>query len=162
MLNNHNLTSTLDRMLTLNRALDEAFAAGSSGPRASVWVPAMDIAERADGRQDRRASGPGRELGAQLARVLGIAAKQLGQRAHIGRRADGVATAARAQLANEVDQRGHPRRVFVDAVEDGEHEVLRDESPQYTAQPYFVCTPANYGICRPAPIQWCRRLISIN
>lgn len=49
MLNNRNLTSTLDRMLTLNRALDEAFAAGSSGPRASVWVPAMDIAERADG-----------------------------------------------------------------------------------------------------------------
>jgi HSP20 family protein len=49
MMNNRNLTSTLDRMLTLNRALDEAFAAGSSGSRSSVWVPAMDIAERAEG-----------------------------------------------------------------------------------------------------------------
>lgn len=49
MLNNRNLTSTLDRMLTLNRALDEAFAASEGGTRSSVWVPAMDIAERADG-----------------------------------------------------------------------------------------------------------------
>lgn len=49
MLNNHNLTSTLDRMLTLNRALDEALQAGGSARRSSVWVPAMDIAERADG-----------------------------------------------------------------------------------------------------------------
>ena len=49
MLNNHNLTSTLDRMLTLNRALDEAFASNGSARRSSVWVPAMDIAERADG-----------------------------------------------------------------------------------------------------------------
>lgn len=48
MLNNHNLTSTLDRMLTLNRALDEALATGGAR-RSSVWVPPMDIAERADG-----------------------------------------------------------------------------------------------------------------
>ena len=49
MLNNHNLTSTFDRMLTLNRALDEALAANGTTRRSSVWVPAMDIAERADG-----------------------------------------------------------------------------------------------------------------
>lgn len=48
MLNNHNLTSTLDRMLTLNRALDEALGANGAR-RSSVWVPPMDIAERADG-----------------------------------------------------------------------------------------------------------------
>lgn len=49
MINNRNLTSTLDRMLTLNRALDEALAVNGTGGRSSVWVPAMDIAERADG-----------------------------------------------------------------------------------------------------------------
>ena len=49
MLNNRNLTSTLDRMLTLNRALDEALATNGTGSRSSVWIPAMDIAERADG-----------------------------------------------------------------------------------------------------------------
>ena len=48
MIGTRNLTSTLDRMLTLNRALDEAFAAGSTGNRTSVWVPAMDIAERGE------------------------------------------------------------------------------------------------------------------
>ncbi|MFL5605458.1 MAG: Hsp20/alpha crystallin family protein [Gemmatimonadaceae bacterium] len=37
--------SSLDRMLTLNRAFDEAFN-GSLGSR--VWVPAMDVAERGD------------------------------------------------------------------------------------------------------------------
>lgn len=37
--------SSLDRMLTLNRAFDQAFG-GSSGSR--VWVPAMDVAERGD------------------------------------------------------------------------------------------------------------------
>lgn len=46
MLDNRTLSSTLDRMLTLNRALDEAFAANGNGARAR-WVPAMDIAERA-------------------------------------------------------------------------------------------------------------------
>ena len=49
MIGNRNLTSTLDRMLTLNRALDEALATNGNGGRSSVWIPAMDIAERADG-----------------------------------------------------------------------------------------------------------------
>ncbi|HEU5174249.1 MAG TPA: Hsp20/alpha crystallin family protein [Gemmatimonadaceae bacterium] len=47
MLDNRSLSSTLDRMLTLNRALDQAFAANGATGRAS-WVPAMDIAERTD------------------------------------------------------------------------------------------------------------------
>jgi HSP20 family protein len=37
--------SSLDRMLTLNRAFDQAFG-GANGSR--VWVPAMDVAERGD------------------------------------------------------------------------------------------------------------------
>jgi HSP20 family protein len=44
MLNTRSL-GTLDRMLTLNRAFDQAFGA-SNGSR--VWVPAMDVAERGD------------------------------------------------------------------------------------------------------------------
>jgi HSP20 family protein len=43
-MNTHALSS-LDRMLTLNRAFDQAFG-GSLGSR--VWVPAMDVAERGD------------------------------------------------------------------------------------------------------------------
>jgi HSP20 family protein len=39
------LGSSIDRMLTLNRALDQAFG-GAGGNR--VWVPAMDVAERRD------------------------------------------------------------------------------------------------------------------
>ena len=46
-MNTRNLTSTFDRMLTLNRALDEALAAAPAG-RSGTWVPAMDIAERSD------------------------------------------------------------------------------------------------------------------
>ncbi|HVX39219.1 MAG TPA: Hsp20/alpha crystallin family protein [Gemmatimonadaceae bacterium] len=47
MLNNRSLNSTLDRMLTLNRALDEAFhATWPNGNR--VWVPAVDVVERKD------------------------------------------------------------------------------------------------------------------
>jgi HSP20 family protein len=45
MLTNRPFGSSLDRMLTLNRALDQAFA-GSLGSR--VWVPALDVAERHD------------------------------------------------------------------------------------------------------------------
>lgn len=41
------LTSTLDRMLTLNRALDHAFNGALGGTRR-VWVPAVDVAERND------------------------------------------------------------------------------------------------------------------
>jgi HSP20 family molecular chaperone IbpA len=35
--------ASLDRMLTLNRAFDEAFGAANR-----VWVPAIDVAERGD------------------------------------------------------------------------------------------------------------------
>ena len=37
--------TSLDRMLTMNRALDQALNGGASG---RVWVPAMDVAERRD------------------------------------------------------------------------------------------------------------------
>ena len=47
MLATRSLSSTLDRMLTLNRALDQAYAASSNGA-ARVWVPALDVAERND------------------------------------------------------------------------------------------------------------------
>jgi HSP20 family protein len=49
MLNGRSLNSTLDRMLTLNRVLDEALAGslnGSTEPRA--WIPALDVVERRD------------------------------------------------------------------------------------------------------------------
>src|SRR5918992_5421640 len=47
---NGSLSSTLDRMWTLNRALDQALSAGfDRTPRGPhVWVPAMDVAEKAD------------------------------------------------------------------------------------------------------------------
>lgn len=46
---NRAMTTTLDRMLTLNRALDQALGSAISGAgRARVWMPAMDVAERAD------------------------------------------------------------------------------------------------------------------
>ena len=45
MMNTRSLGSSLDRMLTLNRALDQAFN-GVAGSR--VWVPALDVAERGD------------------------------------------------------------------------------------------------------------------
>ena len=38
--------STLDRMLTLNRALDQAFATSWTNERA--WVPALDVVEKKD------------------------------------------------------------------------------------------------------------------
>ena len=37
--------TSLDRMLTMNRALDQALNGGAA---ARVWVPAMDVAERGD------------------------------------------------------------------------------------------------------------------
>ena len=40
------LNSTLDRMLTLNRALDQAFTTGWTNDR--VWVPAIDVVEKKD------------------------------------------------------------------------------------------------------------------
>ena len=44
MLNTRTLGTSLDRMLTLNRALDQAF----NGMGSRVWVPALDVAERGD------------------------------------------------------------------------------------------------------------------
>lgn len=44
MLNSRNL-ATLDRMVGLNRVFDQAFSA-AAGNRS--WVPALDVAERAD------------------------------------------------------------------------------------------------------------------
>jgi HSP20 family protein len=46
MVANRSLNTTLDRMMTLNRALDQAFAAQSNDRR--VWVPAMDVVEKKD------------------------------------------------------------------------------------------------------------------
>jgi HSP20 family protein len=47
---NRSLSSTLDRMWSLNRALDQALSADfdrtARGPQ--LWVPAMDVAEKAD------------------------------------------------------------------------------------------------------------------
>ena len=43
MLNNRTLSSTLDRMLTLNRALDDAVNAGWT--QARVWTPSIDVVE---------------------------------------------------------------------------------------------------------------------
>ena len=40
MLNTRTLGTSLDRMLTLNRALDQAF----NGMGSRVWVPALDVA----------------------------------------------------------------------------------------------------------------------
>ena len=46
---NRAMTTTLDRMLTLNRALDEAFAGSATGSDAArVWVPAIDLIEKKD------------------------------------------------------------------------------------------------------------------
>jgi HSP20 family protein len=46
---NRSMTNTLDRMLTLNRALDEAFTTSMQGAEASrVWVPAIDLIEKKD------------------------------------------------------------------------------------------------------------------
>jgi HSP20 family protein len=41
------LSSTLDRMLTLNRAIDQAFNSGWNS-EARVWVPAIDVVEKKD------------------------------------------------------------------------------------------------------------------
>jgi HSP20 family protein len=46
MLTNRSLNSTLDRMLTLNRALDQAL--GANFTTNQVWVPAIDVIEKKD------------------------------------------------------------------------------------------------------------------
>ena len=50
MMKNGSLTHTLDRMFTLNRALDEAFAGAMNGAwhQNRGWVPALDVVERAE------------------------------------------------------------------------------------------------------------------
>ena len=49
MLTNRSLTSTLDRMMSLNRALDHAFSPNwSSETTNRVWVPALDVVEKQD------------------------------------------------------------------------------------------------------------------
>ena len=47
---NRSMTTTLDRMLTLNRALDEAFTSSVNGNESSarLWVPAIDLFEKKD------------------------------------------------------------------------------------------------------------------
>ena len=46
---NRSMTSTLDRMMTLNRALDEAFTNSVNGAEATrMWVPAIDLFEKKD------------------------------------------------------------------------------------------------------------------
>jgi HSP20 family protein len=45
---NRAMTTTLDRMMTLNRALDEAFTNSGNTDAARVWVPAIDLIEKKD------------------------------------------------------------------------------------------------------------------
>ena len=46
---NRSMTTTLDRMLTLNRALDEAFTTSMYGAEAArIRVPAIDLIEKKD------------------------------------------------------------------------------------------------------------------
>ena len=50
MLTSRSLNSTIDRMLTLNRVLDEALSSSMNGSssRGRVWVPALDVVEKND------------------------------------------------------------------------------------------------------------------
>jgi len=49
MLTTRSLNSTLDRMMSLNRVLDQAFNGSyPSDPASRVWVPALDIVEKRD------------------------------------------------------------------------------------------------------------------
>jgi len=48
MLNSRALSSTLDRMMTLNRALDQAFTPEWPSDGGRVWVPALDVVEKKD------------------------------------------------------------------------------------------------------------------
>ena len=47
MLTTRALNSTLDRMITLNRALDHAFTSGLP-TQSRAWVPAIDVVEKKD------------------------------------------------------------------------------------------------------------------
>ena len=48
MLTSRTLSSTLDRMMTLNRALDQALTPDWQTDGARVWVPALDVVEKKD------------------------------------------------------------------------------------------------------------------
>ncbi len=49
MLTGRTLNSTIDRMMTLNRVLDEALASSLNGASETrAWVPAIDVVERRD------------------------------------------------------------------------------------------------------------------
>ena len=48
MLASRSLIPTLDRMLTFDRAFDQALNAGWSTDGARVWVPTMDVVEKKD------------------------------------------------------------------------------------------------------------------
>jgi HSP20 family protein len=48
MLTNRTLNATIDRMFTLNRALEQTPTNGSNAA-TPVWVPALDVVERASG-----------------------------------------------------------------------------------------------------------------
>lgn len=48
MLTTRSLNTTLDRMLTLNRALDQAFTGAWQGDATRTWVPAVDVVEQKD------------------------------------------------------------------------------------------------------------------
>ncbi|HVZ77321.1 MAG TPA: Hsp20/alpha crystallin family protein [Gemmatimonadaceae bacterium] len=48
MLTTRSLNSTLNRMLTLNRALDQALATPWESAVTRTWVPALDVVERKD------------------------------------------------------------------------------------------------------------------
>ncbi len=47
MISTRSLNSTLDRMMSLNRAFDQAFSAATQG-NARVWIPAIDVLEKKD------------------------------------------------------------------------------------------------------------------
>jgi HSP20 family protein len=47
MITNRSRTSTLDRMVTLNRALDQALTSAWTGDNR-LWVPAVDVVEKKD------------------------------------------------------------------------------------------------------------------
>ena len=48
MLTSRSLNSTLDRMMTLNRALDQALTPDWQNDGARLWVPALDVVEKKD------------------------------------------------------------------------------------------------------------------
>ena len=47
MISTRSLNSTLDRMLSLNRAFDQAFSEATHG-QARIWIPAIDVVEKKD------------------------------------------------------------------------------------------------------------------